>query len=113
MTGRRPDGEWHLCPPNPLDALTPGCQTWQRDVRDGHLTVVVGREREGWHLSISHRTNTHPSRPGRNPKWSEIKDARYRFLPAGINVAMMLPPPEEYVNAMDTCFHLWECTCNR
>jgi hypothetical protein len=84
-----------------------------RPVSDGHLMVIVGQEAEGWHLSISHRTNHHPPRPGRNPRWAEIKDARYRFLPADINVAMMLPPAHEYVNVMDTCFHLWECSCKR
>lgn len=87
----------------------PGSETWQRDVKDGHLTVMVGREPEvGWHLSISHRTNHNPPRPGRNPKWGEIKDARYRFCPHDVAMCMILPPPDEYVNIHETCFHLWE-----
>jgi hypothetical protein len=98
-----PARQWeHVSSPVPL------CETWQRDVKDGHLTVIVGREPEGWHLSISHRTNSSPPRPGRNPKWGEIKEARYRFTPADVTMAMILPPMDEYVNVMETCFHLWQ-----
>jgi len=89
--------------------FTPGCQVWQRDVKDGHLMVIVGKESvSGWHMSISHRTNSNPPRPGRNPKWNEIKQARYKFTPADVTMCMILPPPDEYVNVMETCFHLWE-----
>jgi hypothetical protein len=89
--------------------LTPDCDAWQRDVKDGHLMVLVGQEPGlGWHLSISHRTNHRPPRPGRYPKWGEIKDARYRFCPPDIAMCMILPPPEEYVNVHPTTFHLHE-----
>jgi len=98
--------DWAQVPGN---ALTPGCETWQKNVGDGHLTVIVGKEHpHGWHLSISHRTNHNPPRPGRNPRWNEIKDARYRFTPADVSMCMILPPPDEYVNVHETCFHLWE-----
>jgi len=97
--------EWVRVPASPL---TPGCDAWQRDVKDGHLTVFVGQEPAGWHLSISHRTNSNPPRPGRNPKWNEIKDARYRFTPADVSMCMILPPPDEYVNVHETTFHLHE-----
>lgn len=53
-----------------------------------------------WHLSISH--------PHRYPTWDEIADARYELVPDDITMAMLLPPPGEYVNAHDTCFHLWQ-----
>jgi hypothetical protein len=86
----------------------PGCQTWQKRVSDGYLTVIVGREPAGWHLSISHRTNHHPPRPGRNPRWNEIKDARYRFTPDAVSMCMILPPSAEYVNVHETTFHLHE-----
>lgn len=70
----------------------------------GPLHVMVGREpRSGglkWHMSISH--------PNRFPTWSEIKDARYSMMPTEITVAMILPPPSEYVNVHNNCFHLWE-----
>ncbi len=101
--------EWVQVAKRGEDPLTPLCEVWQRDLKDGHLTVLVGREPGiGWHLSISHRTNHHPPRPGRYPKWGEIKDARYRFCPADIHMCMILPPPDEYVNIHDTTFHLHE-----
>ena len=95
----------------------PGTRGWQRDVADGHLSVLVGREpvpvANGdrvilWHLSISHRTNERVPRPGRYPTWDEISDARYQFIPDSVTMAMLLPPRAEYVNAHPTTFHLWE-----
>jgi hypothetical protein len=91
----------------------PDLRMYQRNVSDGHLTVQVAEETAGlpaprWHLSISHRTSTHPPKPGRYPTWDEIKDARYRFMPGDIYVAQILPPADEYVSVMDTCFHLWQ-----
>jgi hypothetical protein len=92
----------------------PGLRIYQRKVSDGHLSVMAACEKPPhwdaplWHLSISHRTNEHPPEPGRYPTWDEIKEARYRFLPPDITVAMILPPPGEYVNVHDTCFHLWQ-----
>ena len=100
-----------------IDGVT--LRTFQREVEDGHLSVLVGREPLGpqgslrWHLSISHRTNHlvgasgHPL-PGRIPTWDEIKEARYRFCPDAINMAMILPPKAEYVNLHPTTMHLHE-----
>lgn len=87
---------------------------YQRNVSDGHLTAIVAREPIGrddamqWHLSISHRTNHVPPRPGRYPTWDEIADARYLLLPDDRTFVMELPPPDEYVAAHDTTFHLHE-----
>jgi hypothetical protein len=92
----------------------PGLRTYQREVSDGHLTVFAGYETypgwdaPKWHLSISHRTNEQPPKPGRYPTWDEIKDARYRFMPGNITAAMLLPPEDEFVNAHPTTFHLWQ-----
>ena len=80
----------------------------QRDVHDGHLSVIVGREPQGWHLSISHRTNEMRPRPKRYPTWDEIADARYRFVPDEVTMAMLLPPRDQYVNLHATTFHLHE-----
>jgi len=98
-----------------MRAAYPGTRAYQRDTGDGHLTIFVGREpdlprfeRPMWHLSISHRTNDHPPQPGRYPTWEEIVDARYRFIPNEVHVAMLLPPREEWVNVHSTTFHLWE-----
>jgi len=80
-------------------------RVYQRSVPDGHLTVI-GREPQGWHLSISHRTNEIRPKPGRYPTWDEIADARYQFVPNEVTMAMVLPPREEYVNVHSTTFHL-------
>lgn len=74
----------------------------------GDCTVLVAREPLGpagelrWHLSISH--------PSRYPTWDEIKTARYKLTPPALRMAMLLPPPDEYVNvaAQDNVFHLHE-----
>lgn len=89
-------------------------RVFQRNVHDGHLSAIVAREPLGpdgemqWHLSISHRTNHQPPRPGRYPTWDEIADARYLLLPDDLTFVMELPPPDEYVAAHDTTFHLHE-----
>jgi hypothetical protein len=44
----------------------------------------------------------------RYPTWDEIKEARYKYLPAEITVALILPPLGEYVNVHPNCFHLYE-----
>lgn len=103
--------------PAQLLAVHPGTRAYQRDLPDGHLSVFVGREMTElpggdrlplWHLSISHRTNDRAPQPGRYPSWDEIRDARERFIPDEVTVAMILPPKAEYVNVHATAFHLWE-----
>ena len=113
------------------------CRVYQRQVEDGHLTVIVGNEKVSedkreWHLSISHRRsilgpvqdekfkNISPEVdqiislakvapiPGRIPTWDEIKDARYEFVPDDVNMAMMLPPKRLYMNLHPTTMHLYE-----
>lgn len=79
---------------------------WRRRTGDGLLTVQVGIERWGWHLSISFIDNR--GKLSRYPRWDEIADARYRFCPDDVTMAMILPPPEQYVAAHDTTFHLHE-----
>lgn len=53
-----------------------------------------------WHLSIAH--------PDRYPSWDEIADARYELVPDDVTMALLLPPPGEYVNEHPHCFHLWQ-----
>lgn len=97
-----------------MAATYPDTEAWQRDLADGHLSVFVGREPAGdnaellWHLSISHRRNKPPFPPGRYPRWDEIVEARYRFCPDEVTMAIMLPPKAEYLNLHPTTFHLWE-----
>ncbi len=102
-------GGWERCPDHHH------CKVWQRSVEDGHLTVLVASPKgpeKAWHLSISHRKNVsgvdgNPI-PGRIPTWDEIKDARYRFVPDDVNMAMMLPPKRMYLNYHPTTMHLWQ-----
>ena len=77
-----------------------------RAVQMGPCRVILSRDPSGraggllWHLSISCSD--------RYPTWDEIKEARYRLLPNHLTFVMFLPPKEEYVNALQNCFHLHE-----
>jgi len=64
--------------------------------------AVTHRPNVGWHLSISCER--------RYPTWDEIKAARYLLVPAPVTMAMILPPPGQYVNVedQDNVFHLHE-----
>jgi hypothetical protein len=64
----------------------------------GYVRVLREHHPTGWHLSIScvHRY----------PTWDEIKAARYDLLPADVTMALLLPPPEDYVDIHKNCFHL-------
>jgi hypothetical protein len=88
----------HLVPftANVVASPVPGCQAW----RLGACLVIAGIEQGRWHLSISHRH--------RYPSWDEIREARYRFVPDDVMMAMLLPPRSEYVNIHPNCFHLHE-----
>lgn len=94
--------------PSLLLATVPEMRGFQREVHDGHLSVFAGVEDGRFHMSISHRTSDGRRAPGRLPTWGEVHDARYRFCPLHMTMAMLLPPQEEYVNLHPTTFHLWE-----
>jgi len=81
-------------------------QWHRRRVGDGDLTVCVGEEPTGWHLSISFKD--HKGRNSRYPRWDEIIEARERFLPDDVEFAMFLPKSEDYVALHATTFHLHE-----
>jgi hypothetical protein len=73
----------------------------------GECNLLLGHEPGGggeltWHLTISC--------PDRHPTWDEIKTARYRLCGPDVTMAILLPPPDEYVNvpAQDHVFHLWQ-----
>jgi hypothetical protein len=109
----RVPGTFKQRPPALLEIGVPGWFAAQhghgvRRFALGDCTVLLAREPLGpagalrWHLSISH--------PSRYPTWDEIKTARYELTPPEITMAMVLPPPDEYVNvaAQDNVFHLHE-----
>jgi len=62
------------------------------------VSVLVTLDLGQWHLSISAH--------GRYPTWDEIADARYALCPDYITMALLLPPPWEYVNLHENTFHL-------
>jgi hypothetical protein len=89
------------------EALGLGATCFRRQVHDGTLSAVVGEERAGWHMSVSHAFAG--SKPGsRYPTWDELTHARYSLLPAELDFVMHLPPESEYVAAHPTAFHLHE-----
>jgi hypothetical protein len=53
-----------------------------------------------WHLSIAHKH--------RYPTWDEVADVRYALCPDDVTMALLLPPPGEYLNVHEYTFHLWE-----
>ena len=80
-----------------IDATFGNCKVYQTDTS---CKIVCGKEKIGWHLSISH--------PTRYPSWDEIKQARYELIPNNVMVAMLFPPKEQFVNIHNNCFHLFE-----
>lgn len=86
---------WVERPAMEIEGVRTRCHLSESD-----CAVLVAKEPAGWHLSISH--------PERYPTWDEIKEARYRFTPSNVTMAMILPPPEQYVNVHSNCFHLHE-----
>lgn len=82
-----------------VNCPVPYCKAFLSSVLDGELQLIVGQEPKiGWHMSISHSR--------RYPTWNEIKEARYKFCPDEVTMAMILPPKSEYVNVHPTTFHL-------
>ena len=100
----RARSEWE--PDRDLEILGVVEAVWRRKVGDGTLTAVIGHEPAGWHLSISFAD--HRGRYARYPRWDEIADARYSLMPADLTMALILPPPGDYVALHDTTFHLHE-----
>lgn len=69
--------------------------------RMGELWIIQTRNGgHSTHLSISH--------PRRLPTWEEVRRVRYELLPLDATFAMLLPPPEDYVNVHEFCFQLIE-----
>lgn len=61
-----------------------------------------------WRLSAS--VMQPDGRCVRYPSWDEIKLARYRLIPKGVNMAMILPDNHSlYVDAMPLCLQMVEC----
>ena len=61
-------------------------------LRSSFIQAIRSRDEGRWHLSVSHVKGIYPS-------WDQLADARYDLLPHDIDVALILPPPKDYVNA--------------
>lgn len=105
-------GLWQPCRPD--SSIPPFCRAfWRPTADEGHLVVFVGQEPAQeplWHLSMSHSRLTRDGRrvPGRYPRWEEIHEARVRFTPDEVCMAIILPPRELYLNEHPTTIHLWQ-----
>lgn len=64
------------------------------------LEPVTGLDRLGFHMSISH--------PKRLPEWDVIAKARYELIPNDVEMVMVLPPKERYINIHEYCLQLWD-----
>lgn len=101
----------------PSHPMYANAANFAKQIRDGYLNVMVEHRKKRddpkifpfgrWHLSISHNPLL-PGRMVRMPTWEEMKDARYKFTPNGVNMAIMFPPDELYYNLHPTCLHLLE-----
>ena len=78
-------------------------QTWDNMNNEERIFKEFGTKRmplgKYLHTSISHPTHY--------PTWDEIKEIK-ELLHGDRFVFQVLPPKSHYVNAMPTCFHLWE-----
>lgn len=83
--------------PRRLRGTPPGCTAWESTTG---CTAFVGREPDGWHVSVSH--------PKRVPSWDEMRTAREAMTPDGVTMAILFPPSSEYVNVHERCLHLWQ-----
>lgn len=72
----------------------------------GPFTLIFSVEQHEesihWHLSISHKE--------RYPSWDEIMAFRSFMFDDDMEVIMVMPKVEEYVNLHQRCFHLWHDT---
>lgn len=100
FTERKPLPLAEFPPPPEMAAATlvPDVNSYLRCYRLGECTVIVTREFGDWHASIAHRD--------RLPTWDEVAEARYRILPDGVTMAMLLPPMKDYLNIHPNCLQL-------
>ena len=76
-----------------------------RSYENDELACIVSHDQGAMHASLSHRE--------RYPTWDEIKAIREWVFPNDVEVVMVLPRAEDYVNLHPNCFHLWESACGK
>lgn len=91
-------------PPDLEARLVGESNSYVRAYTLGECSVLVTKENGRWHLSVAHQR--------RLPTWAEVATARYRIVPDGVVMGMLLPPKAAYVNLHEHCFQLYELTGN-
>lgn len=90
------------------DEIAPGAVDYEKILLDhgfvmGPFSFIFMREQhpdgEYLHLSCANRE--------RYPSWDELMIFRAAFFEDDMEVFMVMPPIEEYVNVHENCFHLW------
>ena len=95
---------WERLTPEPGSRLAqlltglPSARVFEAD--GGRLRAIVSHDDDRWHVSVSHTD--------RYPTWDEVADARYRFVPDRVTMAMLMPPRAQWINVHETTLQLWE-----
>lgn len=86
--------------------------------RTQFLTVTMWTGRDGMKVlasmdNIAERNwgpllHVSMSYPHHDPSWVDIKLVRDAFFGPDVDVAMMLPRPQHYVNVHKHCFQMWQ-----
>jgi hypothetical protein len=87
-------------PPSLQVELINAANSYLRLYLMGDCSVIVTREFDEWHMSISNRD--------RYPTWMEISEAWYRLVPGAkdFTAALILPPLHEYINLNEFCMQV-------
>jgi hypothetical protein len=97
----------------PGDLVVPGVGSLKYGGTDGPLHIWRGPKQLGVlgsmdptpHGNLLHVSLTYPDH---DPSWKVIRAVRDAFFPATVDVMMVLPRAEDYVNIHPHCFHLWQ-----
>lgn len=87
-----------------LGETTVGIDGTQGEVFEaGYLRAIVSQDGPDayWHLSVSHYSGVYPN-------WDQLADARYDLVPLDVDMALILPPPEDYTNYHEGVLQLTE-----
>jgi hypothetical protein len=103
-----PTGDLQLGDGRRLRYIQPVPLPWSRDGRvwEGpkRLRIIASLD-ETAHGDLLHVSLSYPDR---DPPWADIRAVRAAFFPATVDVMMVLPRPEDYVNIHPHAFHLWQ-----
>jgi len=90
--------------PMPRVRFDPGVEDCQMFTGMFGLSVICSRDRSE-HGALLHVSCAYPEHL---PTWDTVKHVRNAFFPDDVDVAMILPRKEDYVNLHPYTFHLWQ-----